>query len=711
MSFLNPILLSALALASVPVIIHLLNRRRFRLVEWAPMKYLKLTIKTNRRRMRLEQLILLALRTLVVVLLVLAVARPVISSGGLAGWLGAKGRTSRLLVIDDSLSTGYLTDGRSAFDAAKEVADELLKSVGAQDAVTAVVTSAPDAPLAREAQMADRSGVLGAVAQLRPADTRNDWPATFKAIDDHLAAATFPSKEVVIITDLRKGGWDAGVTEVANRWDKQGVKVRVVDVGSRVTHNASVPAFEMEDAVALPGGPVSLKAVVRNDLPTPMNAAQALLTVGGQARPVTLPDLEPGKSAEVPLSVSFASAGAQPVQVQIPADALPADDVRWIGLNVRANLNLTLVDGEPGARPFEGEVDFLHLAFTIGNVPWQVKAQPEAEWSLTRPAATDVLVLANVPNTSQEQVAFLEQLVASGTGLMVFCGDAMDVAAWNERLFRNGAGLLPARLDGVTDGDEPVTGLVLERAEDSPLDALGRIAPAALARVSAKKHMIATVPSTATENVRVLARWNDAEGRPAVIEKRFGRGRVLLWTVTADRAWSDWPIDPTYVLAARSAATAVARPDPGDATVTAGQPIRYPLPEGATAVEPKITPPGATEAEPTAVVAQDNAPPVLHYPRTARAGVYTLKWKDATGKDQSHVVCVNPDRAESDLTPIADDELTALMGSLDVPIVHYTGPGMSLTGQGREVWRTLAIALLALAAVETVLAVWVGRER
>jgi hypothetical protein len=197
-----------------------------------------------------------------------------------------------------------------------------------------------------------------------------------------------------------------------------------------------------------------------------------------------------------------------------------------------------------------------------------------------------------------------------------------------------------------------------------------------------------------------------------VVEKKFGRGRVLLWTVTADRAWSDWPIDPTYVLAVRSAALAVARPDPQDATVTAGQPVRVPLPDGVTAIEPKITPPGSDMAEPMTIEqSADNAPPALRYARTAHAGVYTIKWKDATGKEQSHLVCVNPDRAESDLTPIPDDQLAELMGRLDAPIVHYTGADMALAGQGREIWRTLATALLALAGVEALLAVWVGRER
>src|SRR3954465_5308488 len=99
MLFLNPFILSFLALASVPVIIHLLNRRRFQLVEWAPMKYLKLTIKKNRGRLRIEKPLLPAIRTLIVILIIFAVARPVLSPTGLGGWLAGRGRTSRVIVI------------------------------------------------------------------------------------------------------------------------------------------------------------------------------------------------------------------------------------------------------------------------------------------------------------------------------------------------------------------------------------------------------------------------------------------------------------------------------------------------------------------------------------------------------------------------------------------------------------------------------------
>src|SRR5256885_2390151 len=303
MAFLSPFLLPLLVLASVPIIIHLLNRRRFQLIEWAPMKYLKLTIKTNRRRLRIEQFILLAIRTIIVALIILAVARPVLSQGKLGSWLAGRGRTSRLIVIDDSLSMGYRNAGRGAFDSAKEAAASLLNSIGAQDSVTVVTTSAPDAPLVREAHLDDRNKAAAITRDLALSDTASDWPATLRAISDLLGSATFPERQIVIVTDLRKAGWSSAVTDLARKWmgqPDQRVSLKIIDVGSRQTSNIALTAFELEDPIALPGAPVRLRAQIRNDTAAPVTGAQATLLVGNEPRPVMLPELPPGQTVDVP---------------------------------------------------------------------------------------------------------------------------------------------------------------------------------------------------------------------------------------------------------------------------------------------------------------------------------------------------------------------------------------------------------------------------
>src|SRR5690606_23570959 len=112
---------------------------------------------------------------------------------------------------------------------------------------------------------------------------------------------------------------------------------------------------------------------------------------------------------------------------------------------------------------------------------------------------------------------------------------------------------------------------------DSPLLPLAKLSAESLARVRPRRAIGISTEEDPGEQVRVLARWNNPQSSPAVLEKQFGDGTVLLWTITADRGWSDWPTEPSYVLAQRMAANAVAARILRWENLTAGQPLRYPL--------------------------------------------------------------------------------------------------------------------------------------
>ena len=708
MPFLTPSLLGLLAFASVPIIIHLLNRRRFQRIDWAPMKYLKLTIKTNRRRLRIEQLILLAVRTLLIIVLICAIARPVLSATGLGAWLSGSSRMSRIIVIDDSLSMGYQTDRRSAMESARAAAAEVVKKIGTQDSVTAFSTSFPANQLVHEAHIENPDKLISDINKLTVTATRSDWAGTFKSIDQALAGAAFPTREVTIITDMRKTGWSAAISDTAARWSANGVAVTLVDVGSSATANVALLSFELEDPVVLPGAEVKVHAMIRNDTANNITGAQAVLSVGEQARQVILPELLAGKVTDVPLLVSVQKPGQLPVKFELPADGFPDDNRRWLMLNVRPSLELSLIDGDPSSQPFESAADFLALAFSVGAEPWHVDKRTDSDWASARFQTSDVLVLANLSSISPERIAELEQKVTDGMGLMIFAGEQVDPVLYNQRLYKEGSGLLPVRLEKPID--EPVTGLVVEQLDQSPLSSLSRIAPAALARIRARKFMSVILPAR-TDNVRVLARWNDAAAHPAVIEKRFGKGRVIFWTVSANKQWSDWPIDPTYVLGVRSAAMSIARTDAHTDHVAAGSPLRYILEEGLGATEIRIAAPGKDQSETAFLTKPDKGPAYLSYAQTVNAGAYNLSWKDSTGKANQHSFVVNSDRAESELTPIAESELRGYFGGLKPTIIHYVSGKNSLASQGREIWRMFAYTLLALLVFETIFAVWVGREQ
>src|SRR3954452_13648605 len=140
LEFANPGLLAGVAAASIPIVIHLLNRRKFRETRWAAMRFLLAAIRKNQRRVRIEQWLLLALRTLLILLVVAAMAKPFLEAFGnvIAGR-----RTHRVLVLDASLSMGYTNGGTSRFDQAKALASQLVKDSRRGDAVSLVMMGEP----------------------------------------------------------------------------------------------------------------------------------------------------------------------------------------------------------------------------------------------------------------------------------------------------------------------------------------------------------------------------------------------------------------------------------------------------------------------------------------------------------------------------------------------------------------------------------------
>jgi hypothetical protein len=421
----------------------------------------------------------------------------------------------------------------------------------------------------------------------------------------------------------------------------------------------------------------------------------------------------------VPLTVRFPSAGPHDLSIQLSDDELPGDNQRWASVPVKDSLLIRLVDGEPSAEPFGSEMDYLAVPLSIGigdAEAWRVEVVPEDDFVSLRYEPADVLILANVAAPTAEQADRLLRLVRGGMGLMIFTGAKLDAGLYNDLLYRSSDRLLPCPLKTLVDGE--VKGLFVEPVRPSPLEKLLELKPSALERVSVRQIM-AVEEGNERGQVRVLARWNDAARSPAVIERVVGDGRVLLWTTTADRAGSDWPIEPSFVLAVREAVRGTARLTPLSNNVTAGERPRRVVRSSQQVTNVRLTPPGG--AEPRAVSAvplkgggpDDTGPSVaINIPDTRRAGLYRVAWDEGPLGTQHDLFAANPDRHESTLTRIRVGDLKAMLAPLEVEVAVARGDDLdAFSATGREVWHQLAWGLLGLLIVEPILATWVGRSR
>jgi hypothetical protein len=548
--------------------------------------------------------------------------------------------------------------------------------------------------------------------------THAAWPAVVEGVDEVLRSCTYPTRQLTILTDLRKAGWDRSVGSTSQRWQQAGVRVRIVDVGDDEASNVSLEALVPLDRTILAGTPSRWEAVIRNDSTRVVSGAKAILRVDDKPTEVKLPEIAPREVARVPLAVQFPGSGPHEFSLKLPDDALAADNQRWAAVPVKDSLLIRLVDGEPSTEPFGSEIDYLAAPLSVGigaAEAWRVEVVTDQDFLSPRLDPADVLVLANVASITPEEADRLGRMVNDGMGLLIFTGAKLDVGLYNDLLFRKNSRLLPCTMKSLTD--ENIHGLVVEPLHPSPLEKLLDLKASALERVPVRQFMSVEEP-TEIGPVRVLARWNNPARSPAVIERTSGLGRVLLWTTTADRAGNDWPIEPSFVLAVREAVHGAARPTSLANIITAGERMQRVVQTSQQISNARLGPPEGGEPMALSVVPIDEdpgsqAPSVaIVVPDTRRSGLYRVSWDEGSAGTQQDLYAANPDPRESVLERIEAAELKSFLSPLEVEIVRARGnEGGLFAATGREIWHDLAVALVVLLVIESLFATWVGRSR
>ncbi|MFQ5591890.1 MAG: BatA domain-containing protein [Phycisphaerae bacterium] len=777
-SFVSPGLFYAGACAvAVPVVIHLLARRRFRRIRWAAIDFLVQAERRNRRRIRMEEWVLLALRCLAVILIAALVSRPFLTPTGLAAAWGGARRIERVFVLDDSFSMGYRAEDGTWFDRAKLGAKRVLDVVRREtpdDTVTIVKMSAVDKPVVSGAYLDDAglTDLLARLDALSPSKRSISVAAAMQSLADLLGRAPgIVNAAIYVFSDFQRCDWapaESGVTpgEGASlllaplaAWAKgvRGMHLTFVNVGDEGAANTAVKRVTIPSGRLVAGMEGTVRAVVVNHSDRPVDDLQVDLTVGHAARPPErIGTLGPWQSVSVDLDVGFPRAGWESVRVELPEDALPADDVRYLGADVAGAVGVLIVDGEPSADSFDDEVSLLATALRPeGELPSGIDLAIVDEVDL-EDANLDgfhVVILANVHRVSDPAVDALERFVRGGGGLIIFLGDQVDPSLYNATLYRDGEGLLPAELGEIIIPAGEAH-LVIVDALHPALRGLSQEGdPLGIGRVPFKRYFSCTPfggPSEPLDSeeaeagaarttlpAKVLAVFDDAGEHPALVERSFGLGRTALVTTTSDKEWHYWPDHPTYLPVMIELVRHVARRGGGKQEQLVGSTIELRI--DPALYEPDVivrTPnyPAERELGVMGVPAADGRGLVLRWEQTDTAGLYQFTFR----RRQSHteneagsaspapdtalmqapaatfdrLVAVNVDPREGDLSMANEEEIRRAAGGVPFDYIKGIDRLGGRTGEGRiEYWRPVLFATVAVLLCEQFLAWRWGRRR
>jgi hypothetical protein len=660
------------AAAALPVILHLLSRQRLEKIRFSSLMLLTRLEKSQMRRLKVRQLLLLILRTLAVLTLVFAFARPLLRN---TDSRLSNTQTAAVLVIDESASMSAMGNTGRRIDRARELGRQIVESFGPGDRVALLSDTGSAAPPNFEYGRADWLALIDSVSSH---DGRSDLKSALLWAQRELDTVSTGAREIYLITDGQASAWQSAVGR-----PETDVRVYVASVGEELQPNRGVRSVDFGGALWVAHSPAELGVRVANygpdihDLPVSLfvdgnRVAQSAVSIRHEdsgSVALVIPDLEPGWHHG---------------RVEISSDAWPRDNVLYFAFEAAASLPVLVVGDDPGV------VAPVQAALRPGptaRTPFQPETEGAARLGTAIDPAIGLVVLAGAEGLPPAAWERLFDFVRGGGGLVVFPGAESARDNYNRHLLEP---LWNAQWVGRSDSLPARSFVTLERP---PAHAMFQFLDQTVAFPEIRFRGMALLTPVAAGAVR--QRFSDRS--PAVIEATLGRGHVVFFAGFASPKESDLIFHPVFVPIVQSVATYAARRGAlhSEPWLAVGR-----RPEGLPVAEGDwrwVVPSGDTATLP-------GGPSTL--PALSEAGIYQL----LRGDSVAAYYAANLDPAELDLTAFTAWE--DVLGPTRAVVLDPGGPIDKVITEARvglDLWFPATVLALLFLVAEMIVA-WPGRN-
>jgi len=761
--FLNPwMLLGTLAIAS-PILIHLLNKRRFKIVQWAAMDFLFAADKKNRRRVQLENLILLLLRCLAMLLLALMLARPFLPSN-ITAILAQAQKVERVILIDDSLSQRILNGSQPSIETTKESAKELLSQLAGttatEDWLTVILTSAPQQRLIDNEPLTTTTlnRHLQTIDGLESSYQVADYTQSLTELKTYIGGDKAFGRAAYIYTDLRQRDWliadQADANSAPNKLLQSTAELSigtfVIDVADREDQNLAITNIR-SDGLLVANKVINFIVDVANYGDATIADLKVLLQVDDdQPMYQTVSSIAPNQTQQLvfayvfnPLSVDDGvltieddqpNAKSYRVRAEIDRqslsgdslsqDQLSEDSTRLLAASVIDGISVMLVDGDPSATSERSETHYLRSLDVLGT---GLKMTTGTISDLETASLSDysVIFLCNVDEASEDRTAALGQWVRDGGSLVIMPGNRVRAATFNATFYHEGKeseakGLSPLKLKNIS-GDPTMAkwaNFEVNPQIHPALEVIIESDASSLGNVDVFSWWTSEMPESAADDnsIEVPLRLNDADNSIAMVDRSMGDGRVIVFTIPGDGDWSMWPSSPTFAPVMVDLISYLAGSTNADRSIALGG--RATIPVDLSAYENRVVlrDPENEKMETIAKPFDPNKPDSVIYKaefeNLSRRGFYDVQLTRHTGSTESILLATNFDARESRLTRLTQTTLDDNFFGNKVSLVSTAGLlNQTVEGGNSELWVMILIALMAILVVEQFLGWLWGRKR
>ena len=711
-----------LPLVAVPLLIHLINLRRHRQVEWAAMQFLLESQKKNRKWIVLQQLLLLLLRTAAVAAVVMMLAGPTLRSqwGNILG----QGSTHHLFLIDDSFSMMDQQGEETMFARAKRaigtVLEHAVREVGEQKVTLLPFSAAQDLTAG---EMPEFSGKLlsdktlpqlrAVLDNLQCSESDAGPSETIRAAIHMPEAEPDESRIVYLVSDFRERQWtsDELVKRRLRRLSTESEQLHLVQCVEEQRANLAIVDLQPEAGIRGAGVETWFEVTVANLADEPASSVSLSIVQDEHKLPSVVIDEIAAKSKVTRrFRVRFQSAGAHRLEATLENDSLAIDNRRFYACDVPDVFSVLVIDGSPSRE----DGFYLKTALQPGgatNPGWSPRVEPPAYLRqhelLTDFAAICLLDVARLDNS---EVEALEQYVEAGGGLAIYVGSEVQQSFYNERLYRDGTGLLPAPLDVPTqllqDSLQTEADLVVSEHPLFRIYAGQRNSFLPLVKVNFYYAVEPGWRPDPTVQTRTLAKLRN--GAPFVLEKEFGEGRVVTHLTKLspnDRElgqWTNWCVNPVFPIYANELIGLLSAYRRETDSAAVGDQLAFQLPEEDYEPELRIIPPDGSPAEIETLYPKASEG---QYDINAGLGQTSGIWAfNLTPRDEApaeRLLAVNVETKESDLDFLDASQLAVELRGIDYKfsLASRMSPEQIQLG-GFELGDTLLYVLAAVLLLE-----------
>ena len=524
MVFLTPLFLIGLLAALIPVAIHLIRREKPPKVMFSTIRFLKKTSKKLVLFQHLQQIALLLLRAAVIVLLVLAFARPLFNQS-VARLLDADPQ-SAVILLDLSMSMRW----QDNFDQAKAEALAVVDRLSGGDELGLIAFSGA-AEVVRE--LDTEGGQLRELIESfgEPGFGSTRYYPNLRLADQMLEDSRYENRAIYLISDFQ----EVGLQGADESWKlAPGVALYLIDVGSADSENLVLTDVRSPEQLLEDSAQQQILARVRSTGTQYLENGEVSLSLNGQMvdrRPVDLTDRS---EQVVTFAVDFEAEGDYVGEIRVAGDDFADDNAYYFTVDVLPKINVLLVNGEASDNWFDDEGHWFGLAVSsTDSSPFSLETIDPAEFSAAAMRQSDVVALLNVGELTSSQAAALSEYVVNGGSLLIAPGDRVDERAFNQQLGE----ISPARLEqvGLLGRDDYL--VIADYDRRHPI--LRPLGSDWSARFQGHWRL------TPSEDAKVLMQFDNTEA--ALVEKDVGEGKILLFASSLDLEWNNLALQGLFL--------------------------------------------------------------------------------------------------------------------------------------------------------------------